>query len=125
MTLCTVACVRFIFLLIDTWTGGSSGSMLGTVIATAVIAAVIIITLLGVLFAMIFVIVKKLKTVHSGEVQVTNQNTTHRYSKLEQINNNIIILLLALQQISKLSYCRPANSEVEPQGLNEQVSCFY
>ena len=72
--------------------------MLGTVIATAVIAAVIIITLVGVLFVMIFVVVKKLKTVHSGEVRVTNQNTAHRSSKLEQVNNNIIILLLALQQ---------------------------
>ena len=113
----------YFFLLIDTWTGGSSGSMLGTVIATAVIAAVIIITLLGVLFVMIFVIAKKLKTVHSGEVQVTNQNTAHRYSKLEQIDNNILVL--ALQQISKLSYCRPANSEEEPQSLNEQVSRFY
>ena len=57
--------------------------MLGTVIATAVIAAVIIITLLGVLITMIFVVVKKLKTVHSGEVQIMNQNTAHRYSKLE------------------------------------------
>ena len=84
--------VRFIFLLIDTWTGGSSGSMLGTVIATAVFAAVIIIALLGVLFVMIFVVVKKLKTVHSGEVRVTNQNTAHRYSKLEQADNNNIIL---------------------------------
>lgn len=65
--------------------------MLGTVIATAVIAAVIIIALLGILFAMIFVIVKKLKTVHSGEVWVTNQNTAHRYSKREQVNNNNII----------------------------------
>ena len=53
--------------------------MLGTVIATAVIATVIIIALLGVLFVMIFVVVKKLKTVHSGEG--TNQNTARiRYT---------------------------------------------
>ena len=61
--------------------------MLGTVIATAVVAAVIIIALLGVLITIIFVIVKKLKTVHNGEVLVTNQNTVHiRYSKLEQLS---------------------------------------
>lgn len=46
------------------------------------------------------------------------------------MNKLIIIILLALQKISKLSILlyRPANSEVDPQGLNEtneQVSRFY
>jgi hypothetical protein len=74
--------------LIDTWTGAGSGSMFGTVEIVAVFVAVITIMLLGLLIVILFVIVKRLKTVQSGQI---NQNTAHRYNKLEQFKLLIII----------------------------------
>ncbi len=56
--------------------------MFGTVEIVAVFVAVITITLLGLLIVILFVIVKRLKTIQSGQARVTNQTTAHRYSKL-------------------------------------------
>ena len=65
-------------MLTDASTGASS--MLGTVAALAVFVAIIAITLLGLLITIFVIVKKKLKILHSGETQFTNQATTQRYS---------------------------------------------
>ena len=69
---------------------------------------------------------KKIKTVHSGEAQFTNQTTTHRYNKISSIFSIIMQIMYTL--LCCILY-RPANneSEVDPQGINEpneEVSSF-
>ena len=68
----------YLNLLID----DASSTVLGTVAAIVAFVAIIAISLLGVLITIIlFVIVKnKLKTLHSNEVQFTNQITSQRYN---------------------------------------------
>ena len=65
-------------MLTDTQQPTDVRCMLGTVTAiAAVFAIIIVITLLGLIVTLLFVIVKKIKTVHSGETQFANQVTAH------------------------------------------------
>ena len=70
--------------------------MLGTVAAIAVFAVLIVILLLGLIITLLFVIVKKIKTVHSGEAQFTNQTTAHRYNKISSMFSIIMQIMHTL-----------------------------
>ena len=70
--------------------------MLGTVAAIAVFAVIIVIFLLGLIMTLLFVIMKNIKTVHSGEAQFTNQTTAHRYNKISSIFSIILQIMYTL-----------------------------
>ena len=67
-------------MLTDTQQPTDGRSMSGTVTAiAAVFAVIIVITLLGLIITLLFVIVKKIKTVHSGDAQFANQIVAHTW----------------------------------------------
>ena len=55
---------------------GPCWELLQPYIATA-FAIIIVISLLGLIITLLFMIVKKIKTVHSGDAQCANQITAH------------------------------------------------